>query len=618
MAQTKDVSCLPIPEDAESITITLCTKCDDSLHLNVPKFDNNEIMLYLRSGYLPTTSESAVYSSNLSDIQSGIRLCEEALYHLRDLSRVIDEHQMSLNEKANQIRGVISPIRKLPHDILTEIFQYVCCGPEIGVNYLDGHESLPTLGLSRVCFQWHDLVKSTPMLWTSFGSSVRKIVDPDVRPMFKFFLERSYPYPIDFKVSDPSPDYFPWHSFSTPLNENRCHERWRHIFLRSQKQFVELLLQPLFQHQFSLSSLVSLTLNCEAGSFLDFPIPCPNLEALILEKVHLDLRFPRPTITYLNFMNIDSDWVSQVIKYCPNVRELVAEELWIVIDGSEGMEMKPRNVTSPNLCRLILGYGQMTIRHSEMSFIQNLVVPTLTHLELTDHSYRPRVVNVEHLCMMLEQSHSNLTHLTIRGILVEGPNELVHLLQCVSSVTSLELEDHYLIDDARTIRPVLILLVVPWHSGEEGLRVGNISDEDTPRSDEDSDCDPKPQELDYYKTPGEQCLLPRLRDFSLTIRPHRKTLRTLLKVVHSRWIRPETASSSYSVNHQFVVPDTLQMCVCLKKLRVKSTLVTRLPSRVVTERFNGLQKDLEEFKKDGMEIDIEIPEHRLDDPTWRN
>ncbi|KAJ3887153.1 hypothetical protein GG344DRAFT_28200, partial [Lentinula edodes] len=104
--------------------IHLCAKCDDSLHLNVPKFDNNEIMLYLRSGYLPTTPESAVYSSNLSDIQSGIRLCEEALHHLRDLSRVIDEHQMSLNEKANQIRGVISPIRKLPHDILTEIFQY--------------------------------------------------------------------------------------------------------------------------------------------------------------------------------------------------------------------------------------------------------------------------------------------------------------------------------------------------------------------------------------------------------------------------------------------------------------------------------------------------------------
>lgn len=225
-----------------------------------------------------------------------------------------------------------------------------------------------------------------------------------------------------------------------------------------------------------------------------------------------------------------------------------------------------------------------------MSFIQNLVVPALTHLELTDHSYRPRVVNVEHLCMMLEQSHSNLTHLTIRGILAEGPNELVHLLQCVSSVTSLELEDHYLIDDACTIRPVLILLIVPQHSGEQGLRVGNISDEDTPsHSDEDSDCDLKPQVLDYYQTPGEQCLLPRLKYFSLTVRPHCKTLRTLLKVVHSRCIRPETASSSG--NYQFVVPDTEQMCVCLKKLRVKSTFVTGLPTQVrIVERFGRVQK----------------------------
>ncbi|KAE9402166.1 hypothetical protein BT96DRAFT_780881, partial [Gymnopus androsaceus JB14] len=112
-------------------------------------------------------SERAVYSKLLDDAQTDLDRCQSELRRLQDLSREIEAHQKLLEAYMAGIRCIMSPIYKLPQEMLGEIFQYVCCG-DTDTNCISycGTDQLPTLTLSRVCIRWYRLVTETPVLWS--------------------------------------------------------------------------------------------------------------------------------------------------------------------------------------------------------------------------------------------------------------------------------------------------------------------------------------------------------------------------------------------------------------------------------------------------------------------
>ncbi|KAE9409948.1 hypothetical protein BT96DRAFT_782407, partial [Gymnopus androsaceus JB14] len=136
----------------------------------------------------------------LDDAQADMDRCQSELRRLRDLLKEIETRQDVLGAYIACVRSAMSPIHKLPQEMLGEIFKYVCCG-DIGVNCIweDGKQQLPTITLSRVCIRWYNLVNSIPGLWSSFG-----IRDSDSAnfSLFDLFLERSRSHPIDLTISD--------------------------------------------------------------------------------------------------------------------------------------------------------------------------------------------------------------------------------------------------------------------------------------------------------------------------------------------------------------------------------------------------------------------------------
>ncbi|KAJ4466994.1 hypothetical protein J3R30DRAFT_3250423, partial [Lentinula aciculospora] len=89
------------------------------------------------------------------------------LVRLRTVAAMVSNKQKTLEAYIGDLRCAVSPIRRLPPEILSDIFKYVCCN-YVGVNCISKEKmSLPTVALSHVCTRWRRIVESTPSLWTS-------------------------------------------------------------------------------------------------------------------------------------------------------------------------------------------------------------------------------------------------------------------------------------------------------------------------------------------------------------------------------------------------------------------------------------------------------------------
>ncbi|KAJ7062275.1 hypothetical protein C8F01DRAFT_1024457 [Mycena amicta] len=115
--------------------------------------------------------------AKLVDIQS----------QMKDLTRRGEEQ-----EHVGALRYVLAPIRRLPAEMLTEIFSRVDTGDD------DESPIKLAIRLSAVCGYWRQLVLHTPRLWTTVVIKLQLVkLSVEYRNMVKELLERSSPHPID-------------------------------------------------------------------------------------------------------------------------------------------------------------------------------------------------------------------------------------------------------------------------------------------------------------------------------------------------------------------------------------------------------------------------------------
>ncbi|KAE9395552.1 hypothetical protein BT96DRAFT_1021895 [Gymnopus androsaceus JB14] len=560
------------PNKPLSTCLDLCAKCGDSFQFDLQELKYEETIRRVRSGYSPDGSERAVYSKQLDDAQRDMDRCQSELHRLQSLSRELVAQQDLLRVYMAGIRSIISPIHKLPLELLGEIFEYICCG-DIGINCIisKAEKRLPTLAVSGVCVRWYNVVTSMPMLWSSFGS--KAMDNPSTPSLFKVFLERSRLHPIDFKIDVydcESPDDDCFSSLIAIVIENS--HRWRHVEIAAQEVYmVEYALEPLINVKQHLPALVSLNLRSEFDDTLSsFPIDCPVLQSLTLDGVPLDLKYPRPKVTYLNLRNLYPDEISRVILHCPNVHVLELEpaslERWV-----EGVPTAP-NINC-NALEFKMDYGRVDHHNGTPCFFDCMTFPELSHLVLSDPGSEGEVFHTASLCSMLERGSSRLTHLSIHFIPLTSI-ELHRLFLCVPLVTTLEVEEP---PKPHTSRPdvsmVLKSLVAPSSSDDEGVHGGEA-------------------EVGVDKDEEARCLLPRLEDLRLVTQ---SCTMMLLELVRSRW-RPSLLTADNSSG----LEDTManDACVCLQKISI------RCLGEDEEERLEVLQERLKEFKEEGLSVEV--------------
>lgn len=296
---------------------------------------------------------------------------------------------------------------------------------------------------------------------------------------------------------------------------------------------------------------------------------CPNLRSLTLKGIPLNLEYPRTTVTTLNLAGLSSGETCHLILHCPHVQNLAVKDFI-----ERNIDIKaPTNIGSDTLHLTV----EFDDPDSLQRFCDSMKCSKLTHLKLSNRRYFRDVDHITSICSMLERGHV-LTHLAIRYI--SDFRGLVRLFRCAASVTTLEIE--------HTDEAAMIL---------EALIAHNRDDYEYESSDYSSVEDGEDDDIAV-----SQCLLPQLTDLIVVNRSYSRSNSQLLpRLVRSRW-RPllhEHSQDSHTTNARNL---SVYPCVYLKKLRIESTRFNDHER----EGFAMLQKDLEPFKKDGLDVEVII------------
>ncbi|KAF8978178.1 hypothetical protein BDQ17DRAFT_1206760, partial [Cyathus striatus] len=108
---------------------------------------------FIRSFDFPAPQEQPIIQEIVSSSDSTIRALEAEL--------TIIQSQISKVRACRDIHSsLLAPIRKLPDEILSEIFMHVR-GKAINID----EDLVPIGDLQQVCVRWRSIIRSTPSLW---------------------------------------------------------------------------------------------------------------------------------------------------------------------------------------------------------------------------------------------------------------------------------------------------------------------------------------------------------------------------------------------------------------------------------------------------------------------
>ncbi|KIK52728.1 hypothetical protein GYMLUDRAFT_233298 [Collybiopsis luxurians FD-317 M1] len=90
---------------------------------------------------------------DLEDYESEIARLQTQLVY-------VEAQRERLRDYRTKLRSLRSPIRRIPNEVLSRIFEFA---------YYDSHspiKDLPTFAISAVCMRWRSFALSSPALWS--------------------------------------------------------------------------------------------------------------------------------------------------------------------------------------------------------------------------------------------------------------------------------------------------------------------------------------------------------------------------------------------------------------------------------------------------------------------
>ncbi|KIK64170.1 hypothetical protein GYMLUDRAFT_434959 [Collybiopsis luxurians FD-317 M1] len=183
----------------------LCTLCGEDISNPRVELDLTSLNDKLRSQYGPASAQPDEVNSIVQCLQQDLKD-----YHSKlptELSTAVP-HARCISSYEVKLGSLLSPIRRLPYEVLHEIFDKCCVAnyfeitnpgkkPECSIR------NRPALALSSVCARWRRIVLSTPSLWArislDWNWDVYGEVDPHADPLFSrfaTFISRSLQRPM--------------------------------------------------------------------------------------------------------------------------------------------------------------------------------------------------------------------------------------------------------------------------------------------------------------------------------------------------------------------------------------------------------------------------------------
>ncbi|KAJ7144955.1 hypothetical protein C8R43DRAFT_1108790 [Mycena crocata] len=162
----------------------LCEQCNHVFeHIH---YQLDALLAALRHNYSPEGGEADQIRRAIIDIDEEFKRYDPELSRLQSILSSLQQKRGNLQWYQDCCRGVLSPLRKLPPEILREIF-LAGAGSEPDV--------IPVAG--QVCRYWRDVVVGTPKLWSRISIGRRRFsYSQRYGDVASLFLERSANHPL--------------------------------------------------------------------------------------------------------------------------------------------------------------------------------------------------------------------------------------------------------------------------------------------------------------------------------------------------------------------------------------------------------------------------------------
>lgn len=340
-----------------------------------------------RRNLRPSEDEDPV----LATIQSAIQTAEDLIQQydgsvvvVSGTLHVSQEERDSLEREIEKCNSIWSPIRKLPLEILAEIFQLAC---EESFNELrDTYRTIPIFPtvpflLASICSLWRKVVFTTPHIWsltvTGCCLSVDGSLDECSRPILRMALEKSKPMPLSLKYPESRKD-------------------WDEDLLPRLLRCRELTLTGLRVGRSDLSRWLETTPNIEVLEFenpnsrvedddgiVDVSKLAPCIRSLRLHNWREDLLFAWESITSLQLSYSQSDHALKLLSLCMNLQVLnvtraTQEPRMTAIAPNSSSTI---TINLPHLCSLTISVTYPTALLAQLFPVLN--TPGLKMLSLT-------------------------------------------------------------------------------------------------------------------------------------------------------------------------------------------------------------------------------------------
>ncbi|KAF7972899.1 hypothetical protein HWV62_12072 [Athelia sp. TMB] len=206
---------------------TVCLKCGAGVTSETYHVDPSPVHDLLSSN-LPPTGKAQVDAARtiIKDIASEIAGIEQDILRMHAALSLLAAKRTALHDYAEAHKGLISPLRRLPAEILSDIF--IRALPPFPCKLKSSE--IPIL-LELVCRRWRDVVRSTPALWSRIELDYAHKNTVHQSAIASTCLARSIQHPLTISLTS-SGIYVPpdWVHPTLALIVAQC-ERWRTVQL---------------------------------------------------------------------------------------------------------------------------------------------------------------------------------------------------------------------------------------------------------------------------------------------------------------------------------------------------------------------------------------------------
>jgi hypothetical protein len=134
------------------------------------------IQACLRSNGFSTDAVSALLASGRTELAE----CDKEIARLHSAIFVLEERKKCIQNQMQTLQTPLSPIRKLPREVLSEIFRVSLCVPVFRIGKRGIRANPRTL--MAVCAYWRSIVLSDRQLWAGISLDIRTELPAPVVP----------------------------------------------------------------------------------------------------------------------------------------------------------------------------------------------------------------------------------------------------------------------------------------------------------------------------------------------------------------------------------------------------------------------------------------------------